>query len=41
MPRPNVVYLLDGTLNPRNRERPWESPDMKGKLLKLVGMKPY
>jgi Phytanoyl-CoA dioxygenase (PhyH) len=41
VPRPDVVYLPDGTRDPRNRDRPLESPEMTDKLLKLAGMKPY
>ncbi|KAH8660364.1 hypothetical protein BX600DRAFT_415279 [Xylariales sp. PMI_506] len=41
VPRPNVVYLPDGSVDPRNRERPLEMPEMTDKLLKLAGVKPY
>ncbi|KAH7024815.1 phytanoyl-CoA dioxygenase [Microdochium trichocladiopsis] len=39
--RPNVVYLPDGSRDPRNRDGPLERPEMTDKLLKLAGVIPY
>jgi hypothetical protein len=39
--RPNIVYLPDGTADPRNRDAPLASPEKTKKLLKLAGVIPY
>lgn len=39
--RDTVVYLSDGTVDPRNRSKPLEEPEYTEKLLKLAGVKAY
>ncbi|PYH92643.1 hypothetical protein BO71DRAFT_451253 [Aspergillus ellipticus CBS 707.79] len=39
--RPNTARLPDGSVDPRNRERPAEMPDMTDQLKKLAGLVPY
>ncbi|KAL5341452.1 phytanoyl-CoA dioxygenase [Aspergillus crustosus] len=40
-PRPNEAYLADGSLDPKNRDRPLTEPEYTDKLLKLAGAKRY
>ncbi|CAL5874848.1 uncharacterized protein PFLUO_LOCUS9150 [Penicillium psychrofluorescens] len=39
--RDPLVYLPDGTVDPRNRAKPLEEADHTDQMLKLAGMKPY
>ncbi|KAJ5200300.1 Phytanoyl-CoA dioxygenase [Penicillium cf. griseofulvum] len=39
--RDGVVYLPDGTIDPRNRSRPLEVPEHTDRLLQLAGVKSY
>lgn len=39
--RPLEALLPDGTLDPQNRDKPREEPEMTDQLLKLAGVKPY
>ena len=39
--RDPIVYLPDGTVDPRNRVRPLEEAEHTDQLLKLAGIKPY
>lgn len=39
--RNNVVYLPDGTVDPRNRSKPLEEAERTDRLLQLAGVKPY
>lgn len=39
--RPQLAYLPDGTVDPRNRDEPLEKPEMSDKLMKLAGLKKY
>ncbi|KAJ5697463.1 transcriptional regulator family: Fungal Specific TF [Penicillium malachiteum] len=38
--RDKILYLPDGTADPRNRSKPLEEPDYTDQLLRLAGVKP-